>query len=209
MKEYLFAVTAPLSALGALSTRYGDRISAYRKKKLAELRSEQDRKRGLLAEYCLIEALRLCDPELSLPLTIDTERYGKPFLVGRGEHISLSHAGEYAAAAVCSKPVGIDIERTRPIGDALAKRICTEREYREVWQRDPREETFRNLFSAKESCVKCSGEGLMALSKVDTLTVTTIRQHVLEPYILSIATECEMEGEIYRCDTNGSLVLLS
>ncbi len=209
MKEYLITVIAPLDALDTLHARCGERISAYRKKKLAELRSEPDRKRGLLAEYCLIEAMRLCDPELPLPLTIDTERYGKPFLVGRSEHISLSHAGEYAAAAVCSKPVGIDIERTRPVGDALAERICTDREYREVWQRDPRDETFRNLFSAKECCVKRSGEGLMALSKVDTLSVAAIRQHVFEPYVLSIATDCEKEGEVYRCEANGSLVLFS
>lgn len=48
------------------------------------------------------------------PATISYDEHNKPFLLSGSHHISLSHAGEYAAA-VYSKisPVGIDIEQLK------------------------------------------------------------------------------------------------
>ena len=208
MKEYCFTVCAPLDVFDALHARYGNLLSEYRRQKTVQLRDTLDKKRGLLAEYCLIEAMKQIDPSIELPLQMETEHYGKPYLLHSDVQISLTHAGKFAAAAVCSASVGLDIEQTRPISDALAKRVCTAHEYQDVWLKNPKDETFRNLFSAKESFVKRTGEGLTALSKVDTLMEPTIRQRFMEPYVLSITTDCCSEWEVYVCDSNGSLICL-
>ena len=195
MKEYLYTVYAPLDAFDALHTRYGNLLSKYRRQKTVQLRDT-------------LEAMKQIDPSIELPLQMETEHYGKPYLLHSNVQISLTHAGKFAAAAVCSASVGLDIEQTRPISDALAKRVCTAHEYQDVWLKNPKDETFRNLFSAKESFVKRTGEGLTALSKVDTLMEPTIRQRFMEPYVLSITTDCCSEWEVYVCDSNGSLICL-
>lgn len=54
---------------------------------------------------------------------------GKPFLAGGGLHISLSHAGEYAAVAVSEiHPAGIDIEQMRPRVERVAERFLSPEE---------------------------------------------------------------------------------
>ena len=111
----------------------------------------------------------------------------------------MSHAGEYATAAVCSLPVGIDIEQKWNCTDALAKRICTAEEYETVWKRDPTDACFRDLFSAKESCVKRTGRGLQDIASVDTLHTPCIRQIHFEPYVLSVCTDYMGEWEAEEC----------
>ncbi len=200
MKNRLITVYASLDALPSLQARYGSQLSDYRIQKCARLKNAADRDRGMLAEYCLIEALTRAGIPVSLPLRIGTEALQKPFLLDRTVEFSLSHAGDYAAAAVCDLPVGVDIERTRPVTDALAERISTETEVQTVWLPARTGETFRDLFSAKESIVKRSGEGLRALCTVDTTEDKTVRQMHFADYVLSVSTESEAVWEVFRCE---------
>ena len=50
---------------------------------------------------------------------------GKPLLLGGEAYVSLSHAGTFAAAAAARMPVGVDIERLRPIPEAVLRRVCS------------------------------------------------------------------------------------
>ena len=199
-----------MDALAPLRARYGDRISAYRREKLARITDEGEQKRGLLAEYCLISALLCVDPTVSLPLAIHAEPLGKPFLIGLPYAISLSHAGEFAAATVGSEPVGVDVERTRHITEALARRICTDAELERLWNRNPTDEGFRDLFSAKEALVKRSGVGIAGLKGADlTQKTNAVRQLRFSDYVLSVASESNCEWEVYQCEKDGTLSLRS
>lgn len=200
MKDRLIVCYASLLQLDVLSDRYGGLISAYRKAKLAKLQNEQERNRGLLAEFCLLEAIRRADDSVPFPLQIETEALGKPYLSDSPWHISLSHSNDYAAAAVCSRPVGVDVEKKRPITDRLARKICTDQEWETIWKRSPTEETFRDLFSAKESLVKCSGKGLMALAAADTRNNPRIRQYRFDDYVVSAASEVDCTWEVFSCE---------
>ena len=202
MRDYGVIIFAHRDALNALRLRYRDRISAYRAAKLARIRDGAEAERGLLAEFCLIEAVHRFDPMYPLPLEIETGPFGKPYLTG-GPEISLTHAGDYAAAAVGSRPVGIDLERTRPITESLARRICTPSEWETVWKKNPTDETFRNLFSAKESMVKRSGEGLQSIAKVDVTATDAVRQLFFEDYVLSAVSAPQTGWEVYRCEKDG------
>ncbi|MDO4852850.1 MAG: 4'-phosphopantetheinyl transferase superfamily protein [Clostridia bacterium] len=196
VKPFLITVYASLDALESVQARYGDCLSVYRREKTERLRDAIERQRGMLAEYCLIEALSRMGP-LKLPLQIQTERLGKPYLSDSPIAFSLSHAGLYAAATISDCPVGVDIERERTVSESLAKRICTPREWKQIWLPSPTEQTFRNLFSAKESIVKRSGEGLMALSTVDTKDYP-VRQMEFLSYVLSVCSDRVERWEVIK-----------
>ena len=56
---------------------------------------------------------------------------GKPFLKDSpGVFFSISHTEGMAVCAVCSHPVGIDIQVRKPCSKGLVRRICSPEEYR-------------------------------------------------------------------------------
>ena len=195
MKPVLLTVYADISALPDLRARHGSLLSDYRKERMARFREESAAFPGELAEYCLIEAMLRIDPNTALPLKIGAEENGKPYLVGGGAGFSVSHAGTFAAATVSDCEVGTDIERRRHVPESLAKRICTDREWEQVWRKDPSDETFLRLFSAKESIVKRSGEGVRSLAQVDTETYP-VRQKFFSEYVLSVCSASEADWEV-------------
>ncbi len=85
------------------------RISEYRKEKLARLKPEAARRCSLCAELLLIEAVRRADGAFPLPLQIQSDPFGKPYLDGREYEFSLSHSRRYAACALADFPLGLDI----------------------------------------------------------------------------------------------------
>ena len=87
---------------------------------------------------------------------------GKPYFPYYPQvHFSISHSGEYWAAAFGGNPLGLDIQRheERDIL-ALAKRWYHNEEFVAVEQYG--KECFFDIWSAKESLVKCCGEGFPA-----------------------------------------------
>ncbi|MBR0081400.1 MAG: 4'-phosphopantetheinyl transferase superfamily protein [Clostridia bacterium] len=198
---------ASVESLPALSARYDGMLSMYRQQKLSRLKDEEDRARSMLAEFCLMEAVRRIVPSCPLPLTIRTEQNGKPFLIGSPLQISLSHAGAYAAAAVSTLPVGVDVERTRTVSESLVRRIATESEWAALQELGITDESFRDLFSAKESLVKRDGIGLAALKQADITKTNAVRQLRFADYVLSVASDLTAEWEVYTCGKDGLFCL--
>ena len=197
MEPVLITVYADLSALPSLRNRYGSLLSEYRKEKMARFRDNRDALPGELAEYCLIEAVLRVDPKTELPLGIRAADLGKPAFTKCPLEFSLSHAGDFAEATISDAKVGTDIERRRAVNDSLARRICTPHEWETIWQQDPSEETLIRLFSAKESIVKMSGEGIRALGTVDTCEYP-VRQKKISEYVLSVCTESAADWEVVQ-----------
>lgn len=70
-------------------------------------------------------------------------------------HLSLTHTGSVAAIALAPYPVGLDVERIRPVPTGLIARMCAENEM------IPQHEAGALLtWAAKEAVLKASGEGL-------------------------------------------------
>ena len=155
---------------------------------MSRIKSEPDRCRGELAEYCLMESLLQYDRTIPLKQRIDTLQYGKPYFLDIPIEFSLSHAGEFAVSAISDLPVGIDIERVRPVRESLAKRICTDQEWNEVWLKKPDDKTFLALFSGKESIVKRSGRGLSDMTNVEVARFPVMQTWILD-YVLSVCSE--------------------
>ncbi|MCF0138009.1 MAG: 4'-phosphopantetheinyl transferase superfamily protein [Oscillospiraceae bacterium] len=135
------------------------RVSEYRREKVLRLKSEESKRASLGAELLLYSALG------------EGFRYsiapgGKP--VSESAHFSLSHCGRYSVCAVADVCVGVDIEAPRRDILPLARRFFSASEYEEIAGSDAPEELFCAVWVRKEACIKCSGQGLSALTAVRT-----------------------------------------
>lgn len=148
-------------------------LTPERREKIKRIRAESEQRRsaavGLLLEYGL--RLRgyslVCDDGFQ-KLGISREKHGKPCVTGTKQlFFNLSHSGSYAAAVFSGEPVGIDVERVRPVDLALAKRFFAAEEYAalravsdEHGMGGRLDREFIRLWTRKESYIKAVGEGM-------------------------------------------------
>ncbi len=88
---------------------------------------------------------------------------GKPFFAEGGGFCSLSHTDTGAAAAVCSRPVGIDLQTVMPLQKRLLERVCVPEEVQYCLNTDYPEEQnlrFTRVWTAKEAVAKADGRGI-------------------------------------------------
>ncbi len=140
----------------------------HRNEQMMTYRFPRDRKLCAASYLLLVYALRNEGLFTTLPLFQygtgnETWQSGnKPVLANYpGVHFSISHCSGVAVCAVSHNPVGIDVEKVEPYDDQLAQAICSPSEYEWV-QADGsvRAERLTELWTRKESTVKCSGMGL-------------------------------------------------
>jgi 4'-phosphopantetheinyl transferase len=89
--------------------------------------------------------------------------YGKPFLTNHPHiHHNISHTGYYVACVLDDQPVGIDIERIKPIDLKIAERFFSSEEIEYILSSDDekREIRFFEVWTKKESRIKWEGKGL-------------------------------------------------
>jgi 4'-phosphopantetheinyl transferase len=93
---------------------------------------------------------------------------GQPFLPERPDlGVSLSHSGDWVAAAVgpaaVGLGVGVDVQVPEPVPAGLLRRCCSPAT-RAVLARMPgRDREFAWIWTAQEACVKATGQGLAGL----------------------------------------------
>ncbi len=129
-------------------------------------------------------------------LHIEKGIHGKPFFVDSGVQFNISHCKGMAACAV-SKIfcLGIDVENVRPYRENVAKRVMTGLELQKLEQAEDKDEFFFRVWTAKESLVKMSGDGIIReLNQMDSLENRLIvgRHEVVhdkEHFLISIAAE--------------------
>lgn len=90
-----------------------------------------------------------------------TDVNGKPFWKDSPVHFSLSHSGECVAVAIGkTQPVGVDIEKIRPLRRSFAARWLTTSEQAALDTAADRDTALILLWTAKEAAAKKSGAGL-------------------------------------------------
>ncbi|WP_169728931.1 4'-phosphopantetheinyl transferase family protein [Desulfatirhabdium butyrativorans] len=90
----------------------------------------------------------------------------------QGMHWSVSHKPESVAGIVCPHPVGIDIERLRPVSERMFDMIATPAEWNLLRHLESIDRFFR-LWTAKEAALKWFGTGLTGLSRCRLEAVET------------------------------------
>ena len=141
--------------------------SAYlhpdRRNRIAAMRRKEAIAASLLGDHLareLAAELCQCDPQA---LMVAEGLHGKPQLQGADAEISIAHSGNYAAAAAAKRPIGIDLERRRPISKTLPMRICSREEL--TWLFAAPEQfldRFFRLWTMKEAYGKMKGFGILS-----------------------------------------------
>ena len=108
------------------------------------------------------EALALSAGYSDLSLgPLEKDENGAP-LQSNGIYWSLTHKSNYVAAVCSPHPVGIDIERLRPVSRGLEERTATPDEWGLATSVD--QLLFFRFWTAKEAVLKAVGKGLTGLS---------------------------------------------
>jgi 4'-phosphopantetheinyl transferase len=123
----------------------------------------EDQQRALIGDvlirYLLCNKLLLANKELIFAKT----EFGKPFLVNDHKiHFNISHSGEWVLGAVHNLPVGVDVEKIRPVEYQIAARFFSKSEYFNLMNKEGRDklEYFYEIWTLKESYIKAVGKGL-------------------------------------------------
>jgi 4'-phosphopantetheinyl transferase len=124
--------------------------------------------------------------------------FGKPILASGPDepplHFNLAHSAELLLLAVSTKaPVGVDLERVRPLPwmSAASAQALTPRE-RTAWEHLPPSEKISAFFTAwtcKEAFLKAVGVGLSGLQRIE------VALHPSEPPRLIIPTGTSPPGD--------------
>jgi 4'-phosphopantetheinyl transferase len=145
----------------------------------ARFHFEHDRNRFIVAHGWLRELLSSYLSVSPAALEFDYGAKGKPVLsgvgTGMGLEFNMTHSQGLSLIAVAQgTPVGIDLERIRPLADApdLVERFFSKSENAafKILPGEQKAQAFFNLWTRKESWLKASGEGIAHL--LDQVEVT-------------------------------------
>lgn len=167
-------------------------LSASRKEHIDRLRQSEDKARSLAAEL-LVQ--KLLQEQYGITAgVLHRSQSGQPYLSGCDLHVSISHCDRMVACALSREPVGIDVEKVRPIDLAICRHVCTDEEKAYVGTdgtegqvcRDPQIlSRFFEIWTAKEAYFKKRGTGITDLKSVNILPLPR-QTHMIEDYILQI-----------------------
>ena len=172
-------------------------LTPTRAARIDRLRFHRDQHRSLtgdlLAEKLLAEQFGIADGRLEVSST------GQPLLVGSDLHISIAHCETAVVCAAAEQPVGIDIEKIRPMDLAITRHICTPEEMDYLFGHPPAPEEltlcrdpeilqkFFEIWTAKEAYFKCLGTGITNLLGISILPLS--RKIILkDSFIITIVT---------------------
>lgn len=87
--------------------------------------------------------------------------FGKPYLSDYpGVHFNISHSRQYVACAVCSEPIGIDVQVIGCYRRDVAKRVCSSIELSQIETSVEQAAEFTKIWTMKEAYVKRTGLGI-------------------------------------------------
>ena len=117
---------------------------------------------------------------------IEKKQSGEPYFKNSTYHISFTHKGEIAVAAISAKDVGVDIENvTVPRNVERLSRLFHESEIPQSLY------DFYKVWTAKEATGKMLGTGITSdLLKEKTLSVRYVE---IGDYLIAVAGEGEIE----------------
>lgn len=109
-----------------------------RRERLLRMRDERQRREPLCAYFLLCLALWRQRRWRELP-EIAFSEFGKPYFPEQPDvHFNLSHTRGAVLVGLSDKPLGVDIERVRPVGRRMMERLAqteSERSFFETWVR--------------------------------------------------------------------------
>lgn len=182
-----------------LCETYLPNASNHVKEKVARLKSDNAIRETLSAYLLLHKAceelgLNECDSDIA------TDTYGKPYFAKRTDkYFNISHSHERVMCAIGDVPVGCDVQKIEDKSERalkIARRFFTKEEFEKLMSVEEKEERnafFFQMWTLKESYIKCVGGGLAI--PLDSFSVLEGR----EPEGYSLHSFVHSDGYRYSC----------
>lgn len=150
-----------ISSIEPCTEQKPEYIEDKRWENIQNIKHEADKRRSLVSGYLLWS---MCQ-KLQIKNPIYGYSYkGKPYLEETQNFaFNISHSGEYAVLAYhkAEEPIGVDIQQIKPLYAGIERRILHEKEIIPLTMTQEEKIQYLNrIWSAKESYVKMTGEGL-------------------------------------------------
>ncbi|MDQ0232877.1 4'-phosphopantetheinyl transferase family protein [Metabacillus malikii] len=138
-------------------------VSIGKREKLSRFRHKRDAYRSLLGD-CLVRHYLWDHFSISNDhICFILNQYGKPGIdLDVPFYFNISHSGDWVVCLFATQDVGVDIEKRDKVDLDVAKRFFSLIEYEDLMalQEPIRTKYFFDLWTLKESYIKCIGTGL-------------------------------------------------
>jgi len=143
---------------------------------------------SIYAEYLLAELLKEYNLKYRF-LNFEENEFGKPYIKDHDIYYSISHSGDYVLVGIHNTPIGVDIQKIKdnyPNPKVISK--------------DELKYNYIDIFSLKESYIKCIGSTMNHMKDVtfnlDGKTITSNQKEYdflkfksIPGYVISICTK--------------------
>ncbi len=169
-----------------------------KRQRIDKYRFANDKKRSIAAEML---AKTTIGKYLDIPaeqIKLAQGKSGKPYVVNCNIEFNVSHCEEIVVCAINNTPVGIDIEKIKPINPSIIKKFFTPTEQEYIFGKSPCVEAFSTelnemqlkrffeCWTAKEAYLKYTGEGLTDNLSTLEIDKTHITKIIENGFIISI-----------------------
>jgi 4'-phosphopantetheinyl transferase len=139
-------------------------INSDKRNKIKSFINKKDKIRSLLGEILI---RTIIEEELHIGskyITFEKNEYGKPYIREYPKfNFNISHSGDFVVCAIDDELVGIDIEEVKHIEcEEIARNFFTTTEFDYIVKEnlDIQLSKFYEIWTLKESYIKCCGQGL-------------------------------------------------
>lgn len=173
-------------------------MSKEKQQRVDRFRFEDDKKRTVAGEMLARKAISEWCGVTPKSITFGKKEHGKPYASGLAVEFNISHSGDMVVCAIDNEPIGIDIEKIRPIDLSVAKQFCSEQELVYLFGHVPTEKDFVNtsdedvltgffeIWTKKEAYVKCLGTGFSLKCENVNLSINNVMISNNKNYIIAI-----------------------
>ncbi len=181
--------------------KWYDLLHPQKKSQVDKFHFADDKKRSVCGDMLAKNTIAQLTNIPAEEITLDVKENGKPYPINIDLHFNVSHCEDYVVCVVDSKPVGIDIEKIRPINLKIAKKffseeeqeyifghIATEEDFEKDTENDILEKFFR-VWTSKEAYLKYTGDGICADLKNAKINTQNIITEIIDGYVITIYHE--------------------
>lgn len=155
-------------------------IDPYKRDKIEKFINKKDKIRTLVGEMLIRTVIGEELNIKNLDIIFQRNRYGKPWLKDYPEfNFNISHSGEFVLCAVDHMPIGVDVEKIKSLEyEGIASSFFTKEENEYIFNDDLQNNLnkFYEIWTLKESYVKCCGQGLSIPLKSFSIKIDSNRE---------------------------------
>lgn len=156
-------------------------------KQVARIKHPARKQRFVIGRILLAKLLNKSVAEISAPGYIKYTEYGKPYLADHSYYFNITDSFDILAAAICKEPLGLDLEKIRPMELRRIRRAYTIDEQRyinNITDKQLQYKTTLKFWTIKEAVLKLAGVGLSGgMSKVHIHDVHHAQWHEHHYYV--------------------------